>query len=616
MTWVQVRPYLAAVGQTHNLLWIEDRAAARLAEHRWQTDSELDDASRREDIEKIATALVSAAFADSAQDRTFIRQLFNTLPRSLLGRLVRAHASRLTEFANREERAEFVFGWLPILKAGGIGVADLVDARLRVQDHAPYDGVDLILAINAMGESSVVTNLQTYLAGSGVWPASAWVQFIAMLEHVSSHRAGVLLNTALPLLKGRGDVHQILETSNSVQLLVPLVERFATAPDRLWMRECLMPLVSTQPRAAPMILRLTGRCLSQPRSELALRILEVVTSGVFGTNLVQLFIKETQSLADEEAGAGLARETVDAVTVTLRSGAMKPSVFNELWASLLTFAETWDPDRASLFTREAADYVETMRGHTPYAHIERLHGKTLAAMSRLGLLEQRDVDAALLPFLRGRGHITQAHAALNSLAAFANSDLWVADLAIDAMRALLSDDPVAVETAVDAFLAQASRGCPEQNEYVPPVAFLKLDQAWTSPLIRQLVQAMRHLDVDQVRMFEGVSKRWHSFPDVHMVLAREALRLGLQGSESSLFEGKATTSPTWACLCVAAEAADGKLAPARQGMKDVLARYQERHEGAHPHAIHQASTYMARATVGDESVLYSLIASLMRLGPL
>lgn len=617
MTWVQVRPYLQANGQIHNLLWIEDRMAARLAENMWQSSGELDKASRRDAIEKIATVLVSAASADSAQERTFVRQLFKTLPPSMQVELTRRHALRLREFANREERTELVFGWLPILKAGGIGIVDLVNARLRTQDHAaPYDGVDLILAINAMGESSAVTNLEAYLAGAQVWPASAWVQFIAMLEHVSSRHTAVLLQTALPLLRGRSDLPQILQTGNSVQLLVPLVERFAPPKDRSWVRECLVPLVATQPYTAPMMLSLTGRCLAQPRSERGLRILRVVTSGSYGTDFAKLFTEEIQALADEEAGAALAHETVDAVAVALRLTTMKPSVVNNIWRSLLIFARTWDPDRAAIFTREAADYVEKVRGHTPYAHILALHNSTLIGMSRFGLLEQRDVEAALLPFLDGRRHISVAQAALNSLSAFANSDLWVADLAMAAIRALICDEPVAAKAAVGAFLADASRGCPEQNEYVTPPAFLMLDHSWTSPLMQQLVQAMRWLDADELKMFNRVSERWHGFSDVHQGLAREALRLGLQGSERSLFEGMATKSPTWACLCVAAEAADGHLAIARQGMKDVLASYQERRQGAHPYAVHQASASMARATLGDESVLYGLIARLMRLGPL
>lgn len=612
-SWVQVRPYIGQRGRKGNLLWIEDRAAARSAEDAWREDNQLDSDSFEESLQQTAQALLSAMSVNSSAERTCLRKIWRQLPPAVQRNLAKTNVGVLRDLIDKEAHTELVFGWMPILKLAGIDGSQILDALKGAEVVRPNDGVSLILAMHALGSEEVAQNLATEVDASQMWSIQSWVQFVAMLEHVPSREASTLIQAAMPWMRAREDLGEILGKSNTCQLLLPLLAQFGSHTDRLRVQKESLGLIFTQPHITGHVLDLTSRCLMQKRSELALRVTQTAVTKylVQDTQALAAFAEELEYLRNEEERGSLGTSTAEMVAKSLREATSKPSVQNLPRSALLSFAGTWDPANKSELISESAEFLQQTLTDVPITHVAILFAKTMRMMAYQGGPPEEYLTMGLTPFkYGGRPNSQVGVAAVYSLVAFATTRY--SSYARLALRSLIRDDPGRAAESMENFLYQVAHLAPRSDLRMPK-ALANLDS--NGYIARSLIESIKFMGDDQEVVLRSAVTKWRKVSYVQLNLTSELVRLGMQDYEPSLFRVADDASASSRHLAVTA-LAQVNLNAARESMRKLFLEYLQSGEGAHPSAVTRSATAMSEATEGNESDLYRLVARLMAVGPL
>jgi hypothetical protein len=615
MSWVQIRPYLRRLRQADHLLWIEDREAAKRAEAQWRSASQYDERSFNDSILLLTESLVTAASVDSAVDRTFIRRLLGHLPYELRENVARSHIAVLRQMAEREQGQDLAFGWLSYLKLGGVDVSHFVASKIALGFGTLDDGVDLVLAIQAMGGEYAARELAVKVDGASLWSAHAWVNFISLLEHFPRSQASKLLRAAIPWLRARSDLTQILDTWNTLQTLLRLVELHGSPSDRIHVHSYSLPFMALRPNVANAVFKLTTRCIVQSRSALAIRALQaaISTDAAQRSKMLAIFRDEAIGLTIEEREQSLAQKALDCVVY---NHSWPPSVQNQLRRSALAFASKWSPDLVPSLIYDNATYLSAALVESPFNHSAHLHSYVMRVMAERGALVGEYMPVALAPFSVPKSNPSVGRSAISSLLAFSASTSLYSFQARSALYQLIDVEPELAMASVEAFLDDVRDLVAERGTLHVPTAFSDLDTRSGLPLVQDLLFAIRYVGGDERALVRSAVKRWNQFPSLRTWLAGEVLRLNMQDEAQDLFRDGEGGGLSWTCMVVSAMANMRNLPAARAGIREIVNHLQRHGEGAHPFAITRAAASMSHVTDGNESELYSLVTRLMTLKPL
>jgi len=615
--WIQVRPYGAAA-LTQHLLWIEDRVAAAGAERLWNDENEYDRASHFERQLTQTVRLLSAAKPQASLDRVLARQLLASVPGEMRRAIGEALAPHLLEMVSHEGRAEFAYSWLPLLASAGIDAQPIVRRHLRTDPGLPRDPVSLLLTLHHLGAEKTAEHLASTLDLSEAWTTDDWVDFIALLEHLSPSNSDQLVRIALPLLRGLGPgVMQILSAANSVQLLAPVVERAGGPADRRWILPFLQEIASTKPHAVGQYLLLTRRCLSQPRNELALDIMQRVLLGKgFETREAAERYSGLVRRELEEDLAGRAVDTVDHLTDGLQT---KPSIANNVWGAYIRFAWSWAPGAAGAITLRALDLVASTGPQTSVKLMIVMHQSALRAAARLGVLRAPDLRVALDTSSWPMKRDSAAARFIDCLSASAaSSSLEVSLAARRALSALVQEGGRSLRLVLMEFVEAARAWTGFTGRLDLPGALFSVDESHAVPATAAtLLSNLRWAEIEDTRRAaEAIYRRWGDDPRLTQRVVVAMLRLDAPDLGALRLSRIPAPTPTQWCLWAAVHARQGSLSDAREDLRQVLKTYRQKGRGGHPHTVHQAASEMAAKSRGQERHAYLLVRSLVVLGPL
>lgn len=493
--------------------------------------------------------------------------------------------------------------------------AEFVDT-LTPQPRSPAEVMYMILAL---GRDETAVHMLRRLGSAAEWESGPWWDFFEMVEKAPGKRQ--LTEKLMPVLRGGGlDVPKLLRTANTAQVLPALVTEYGRPDERHWLWRHLHEILSdTAPatlqhryRCARHFTALAGRCLSQRRHYLSLRVLGAcLQPSLLDDPLCREFEREVDDIRRLESDAALGPRTVEALLPLVRT--LPPSRAAEVWRRMLGFAVQWHPDLLPELSREALDAVGTLVDDgVPAKDYSHLHYAALETAIHARSLQPLDAAHYLAAFASVTEDQQVELLVRLASACLTATDRGMAEAAARYLTGCDIADPWKTTSAAQDYLDEladwAGAATPE------PAADLSLRFG----SMRPYALALRLLPGSRAKQQERARRLLESgpAPGLFRALVTELLRVGLAAEASELLSRRSDRSPDNECARAHAAALEGELGAARTHLRRLTATYHSTGHGAHPKAVRETARAMAERTSGNEARCYRMLARLQDLTPL
>ncbi|WP_369241155.1 dsDNA nuclease domain-containing protein [Streptomyces sp. R21] len=574
----------------------------------------------------------------SAAHVDFSRRLFAKMSPRDQRRLVREESDLLLSLVKATARSKdlpamLVYSWYPLLLATHSPAQGEEDGSLSPLLHwdsfgdigatpEPRSPADVLMMTLYLGNAGASSEVARLLSQASTWDIDPWVKFIELVEKCPGKQS--VTEKLLPLLRSNAlDFYSLLRTSNTAQLLPPVILKFGGPDEQLWLWQNIVRLVDPsggqsdgiRHKCSRHLRELTSRCSMHKRHDLSLRILSFcVSSDHIDDDLYRVFQREFFDLQRYYADQDLGQRAVSALySLTDRFG---PSRAQFAWSSLLRIAVRWCPEEAGRLSREALDEVDKhLRGNVPPAHYQQLRYSALETAIHTGALKARDVANFLALFsLTSREDQYQGVARLAAAGAVAaDADLraasqqFLADWANGTPR-----DAGTVFQGYPSFLADWSGGIsPKMSSSgmlsLPTLKCLVNGQRLTLGSSKQHQTRALRIRRNYAQMTQG---------ELFAPIMSELLRSYLPEEARVLLSQRSRRDAQFWCTQAQIEALEGDFRSARRSVQKMLSAYEVQGAGAHPGAVRDLALKMAASETGNTQRAWSLVAHLQKFAPL
>ncbi len=591
--------------------WIEDRAVLGLAERTWRDSGALDRSAYLEEMAGTLGAMLVRVDPERAGHRVVHRQVLRRSALSLATSLAETSAEVLLECVEREAAdRSALLAW-----------ANAVPGQSTLHDRV-RDCVTARIVASSPDVGALVAHLSELESGGdggrhlaaipGLATLDQWAEVLELFDGRNALLGAAAFRAAMDQLRAEPSGPELIALRNCGQILARNIIRDGRHLDRTWLRDVLLDAEELRASHAQFLIEVTERCVMQERHRVGLdRRWRPASADLDDVRALEMEY--------DRLWAGRFGYRVDEVIERVQHVIEGDALLDHLTFQLLAFTEHFDPGALPELTETSWQRtIDAIRRDG----LRHCHGSTRKLLEMSMSTEPLSAPrvSALLRLLDDTGFDgVHPFAVIPSVlgAAVAVDDTEMSAISIATIRASLLPEP---HERLAEVLKSWSALCTAAG-VSGTGAFAALD--WPSAIERGLfafVPAIltrvfmrlpadsRALDLQRLIAQYGDSMRHRRQLVSCALLAEDVARA------RALVPPDAADHRQWLALLARLRVAEGDLAGARAILRDGAGSTEGRRQN--PVAIALAERDLARATMGYESQMWSMLAGLSMPGEL
>ncbi|WP_329253125.1 hypothetical protein OG223_25775 [Streptomyces sp. NBC_01478] len=571
----------------------------------------------------------------------FARELITKASKEDRSWLVREHRDLILSIAAKSTQGSVstqIYAWYPLIVAihrldGGMlpdvrsladywqrGLSDELAQNLAPQPRNPAEVLHMLLTL---GGDETMLHLVRRLQGASDWDVNPWADFFEMVKKFPREKE--ITDLLMPVLRGGiVDVPKLLHAKNTAQLFPPLVAKYGRPDDRNWLWRHLYSAVADAETASLQdrfkcsdhFADLTGRCLTQKRHDLSLRILRAcLQPSTLDDAACHRFEAELEAIRRAESNDRLGVRSVEVLLPLARE--LPHNQAAHVWQRLLKLARAWHPDELHSLSRMSLDAVGRLLNdpQVPIKDFLPLHFSALETAIHARSLRPSDAEN----YLRGFLDIPET-AQPELVLQLATAVVQAKDQAdSSAVSRLLVDCAVQEDWQKPAVLADCLVALTDWAGTTPPV--LNTALSLNPQALKRLILLLRLLPGDLDKQQRRIRHILANYPEesereVYSVVVSELLRVSLPERADLQMGERSDGNAVDLCARAHAKTLEGDISAARSLLRRLLTIYERTGRGAHPAAMRELTKTIAGRTSGPERRCYQLVSRLQTLTPL